>query len=139
MRVLGHPPLLLDLEAHRDSDHVIAVFQHKGHWGALATSNYSGCRYREPVYRTLRELAMSYFDSYFNLAGDRSLRRYSQPVNLERFDKHDWMTSEKNVWVIAEHLCVIPHRDLLTRAQEKRLNRVDHRNFAAGMVGHLTK
>ena len=72
--MLGHPPVLVDLEAHRDTDHVLAVFRQDGHWGALASSNYSGCRYREPVYRTLRELAMSYFDTYFNLARERTLR-----------------------------------------------------------------
>ncbi|MBI2519557.1 MAG: hypothetical protein HYV97_04045 [Bdellovibrio sp.] len=139
LRVLGHPPLLLDLEAHRDTDHVLAVFQLDGHWGALASSNYSGCRYREPVYRTLRELAMSYFDTYFNLARERTLRRYSRPVNLRRFDAHEWMTSEKDVWMIAEYLCEISHRNLLTRSQEKRLNRIDLRNFEAGLVRHRTK
>ena len=82
LRVLGYPPLLLDLEAEQDTDHVIAVFKVQGHWGALAKSNFNGCRYREPVYRTLRELALSYFNIYFNLRGERTLRRYSRPVNL---------------------------------------------------------
>ncbi|HAZ14743.1 MAG: hypothetical protein A2X86_10420 [Bdellovibrionales bacterium GWA2_49_15] len=139
LRVLGHPPLIVDFEAHRDSDHVLAVFRQDGHWGALASSNYSGCRYREPVYRTLRELAMSYFDTYFNLARERSLRRYSRPVNLGRFDTYDWVTTENDLWLIAEHLCEIPHCNLLTRAQEKRLNRIDVRNFEAGLVRHRSK
>ena len=67
LRMIGHPPLLLDLEAVRDDDHVLAIFRLRGHWGAVAKSNYSGLRYREPVYRTLRELAMSYFEHYYNL------------------------------------------------------------------------
>lgn len=67
LRVIGYPPLILDLEAQHDTDHVIAVYQVDGHWGALAKSNYTGCRYREPVYRSLRELTLSYFDTYFNL------------------------------------------------------------------------
>ena len=68
LRMLGHPPLLLDLEAVRDDDHVLAIFQHRGHWGALAKSNYSGLRYREPVYRTLaRACDESYFEHYYNL------------------------------------------------------------------------
>jgi len=66
LRVLGFPPLIFDLEAERDTDHVLAIFKARGHWGAVATSNFTGCRYREPVYRTLRELALSYFNIYFN-------------------------------------------------------------------------
>jgi len=82
----------LDLEAVNDTDHVLAIFKVRGCWGAVAKSNFSGCRYREPVYRTLRELAMSYFNIYFNLRGERTLRRYSQPVDLSRFDDRHWMT-----------------------------------------------
>src|SRR2546426_10405548 len=67
LRVLGFPPLIFDLEADRDTDHVIAIFKVRGHWGAVAKSNSTGCRYREPVYRNLRELAMSYFNIYFQL------------------------------------------------------------------------
>ena len=139
LRVLGFPPLILDLEADRDTDHVIAVFKSRGHWGVVAKSNFTGCRYREPVYRTLRELALSYFPIYFNLRGERTLRRYSQPVNLARFDRLDWMTSEKPIWFIAEYLCDIPHRRLLKRGLEKHLTRVDRRTWASEMVGHQKK
>src|ERR1035441_4805378 len=104
LRMLGHPPLLLDLEAVRDDDHVLAIFRDRGHWGALAKSNYSGLRYREPVYRTLRELAMSYFEHYFNLKREKTLRNYSRPVNLRRFDSIHWMTAEEDVWTIPEYL-----------------------------------
>src|SRR5438105_11192058 len=136
LRVLGFPPLILDLEADQDTDHVIAVFKSRGHWGAVAKSNFTGCRYREPVYRTLRELALSYFPIYFNLRGERTLRRYSRPVNLARFDRLDWMTSEKPIWFIAEHLCEIPHIRLLTPAMAKRLTHVDLRTVKGEMVGH---
>src|SRR5437773_182450 len=95
LRVLGFPPLLWDLEAVNDTDHVLAIFKVRGCWGAVAKSNFSGCRYREPVYRTLRELAMSYFNIYFNLRGERTLRCYSQPVDLSRFDDRHWMTSNR--------------------------------------------
>ena len=107
LRMLGHPPLLLDLEAVRDDDHVLAIFRLRGHWGALAKSNYSGLRYREPVYRTLRELVMSYFEHYYNLQQEKTLRRYSRPVNLRRFDSMGWMTAEEDVWPIPEYLCTI--------------------------------
>src|ERR1700758_108950 len=71
LRANGFPPLLLDLEAERDTDHVVAIFRVNRHWGALAKSNYTGCRWREPVYRSLRELSMSYFNLYFNLRRER--------------------------------------------------------------------
>jgi hypothetical protein len=139
LRVLGFPPLIFDLEAEQDTDHVVAIFKVRGHWGAVAKSNFSGCRYREPVYRTLRELAMSYFNTYFNLRFERTLRRYSRPVNLARFDHLNWMTTEKPVWFIAEHLCEIPHISLLTSRMEKNLTRLDPRSVRAEMVGHKKK
>jgi len=137
LRMLGHPPLLFDLEAVRDDDHVLAIFRIRGHWGALAKSNYSGLRYREPVYRTLRELAMSYFEQYFNLRKEKTLRGYSRPVNLSRFDSLGWMTSEPDVWAIPKYLCAIPHTPLLPPALVPRLGRVDDRLFAAGLVGRV--
>jgi hypothetical protein len=139
LRTLGLPPLLLDLEGEQDSDHVIAVFKQRGHWGAIAKSNFAGLRHREPVYRTLRELAMSYFEMYFNLRGDRSLRTFSQPVDLRRFDDLDWMTTERDIWFIPEHLLEISHTRLLTPAMAKRLHRVGERSLAAGLVGHRWK
>jgi hypothetical protein len=139
LRVLGFPPLIFDLEADRDTDHVVAIFRSRGHWGAVAKSNFTGCRYREPVYRTLRELALSYFNIYFNLRGERTLRRYSRPVNLARFDHLHWMTTEKDIWFVAEHLCEIPHRSLLKRGVEKDLTRVDARTMQSELLGHRKK
>ena len=135
LRVHGFPPLLLDLEAVRDDDHVLAIFRVRGHWGAVAKSNYSGLRFREPVYRTLRELAMSYFEHYYNLRKEKTLRRYSRPVNLKRFDGIGWMTAEADVWAIPEHLCTIPHTPLVPPRLLAGLGRVDERLFAAGLVG----
>ena len=137
LRVLGYPPLLLDFEAVQDTDHVIAVYRRGGHWGAIAKSNYSGLRERVPAYRTLRELAMSYFDDYFNLRGERTLRSYSRPVSLARFDRAHpgWMVSESDLWFIPEHLLVIRHRRLLPAAVVRALTRVDRRTFQAGLVG----
>src|SRR5947199_473686 len=139
LRVLGFPALLWDLEAVNDTDHVLAIFKVRGCWGAVAKSNFSGCRYREPVYRTLRELAMSYFHIYFNLRAERTLRRYSQPVDLARFDRRNWMTSKKDIWFIAEYLCDISHRPLLGRGLDKHLTRVDARTWKSEMVGHRKK
>lgn len=135
LRALGFPPLVFDLEAERDTDHVVAIYQVRGHWGAIAKSNYTGCRWRDPVFRSLRELAMSYFDVYFNLRGERSLRTYSQPVNLARFDRRHWMTHEGSVWFIAEHLLHISHTPLLKPWMAKNLARLDERSFQAGTLG----
>ncbi|MEA2662952.1 MAG: hypothetical protein QOH08_2524 [Chloroflexota bacterium] len=139
LRAIGRPPLIIDFEAEGDTDHVLAVFKERGHWGAVAMSNYTGCRYREPVHRTLRELAISYFDVYFNLRGDRSLRTFSRPVTLSRFDDRDWMTTEKDVWFITEYLLEISHTRLVSPAIAKRLHRVGERSLAAGLVGHRWK
>jgi hypothetical protein len=135
LRVQGFPPLLLDLEAVHDDDHVLAVFKQHGHWGAIAKSNYSGLRFREPVYRNLRELVMSYFEHYFNAARQKTLRNYSRPVNLSRFDRIGWMTAEDDLWVINDHLACIPHVALLRSGATRRLARVDDRLFAAGLAG----
>jgi hypothetical protein len=135
LRVHGFPPLLLDLEGIRDDDHVLAIFRRHGHWGAIAKSNFSGLRFREPVYRTLRELAMSYFEHYYNLAGEKTLRTYSRPVQLRRFDPLGWMTAEDDVWEIPEYLTRIPHTQLLNRRLIRRLNHVDARLQAAGRLG----
>jgi hypothetical protein len=137
LRQLGHPPLLLDLEAVRDDDHVLAIFRVRGHWGAVAKSNYSGLRYREPVYRTLRELVMSYLEHYYNLKGEKTLRGYSRPVNLTRFDSIGWMTAKEDVWAVPEYLCTIAHTPVFPKGLVPRQRHVDDRLFAAGLVGRV--
>jgi hypothetical protein len=137
LRVQGHPPLILDLEAVQDDDHVLAVFRQNGRWGAVARSNYSGLRFREPVHPTIESLVLSYFESYFNLRGEKTLRRYSRPFNVSRFDRIDWMTSEKDLWEIPEALCDIPHRALLPSRVVRSLSTVDRRLFHAGLVGRV--
>lgn len=135
LRVQGHPPLIVDLEAVRDDDHVLAVFRSGGLWGAVARSNYSGLRFREPLYRTIRELVLSYFESYFNLRREKTLRRFSRPVNLSRFDRRGWMTAEEDLWDIPEHLVSIRHETLLPARAAAKLSPVDRRQFLAGLVG----
>jgi hypothetical protein len=138
LRVLGFPPLLVDLEAVQDSDHVVAVFRVRGHWGAIAKSNFSGLRFREPVYRTPRELALSYFEDYMNLRGERTLRAFSRPLDLARFDRRrpGWMTSDEDLWWIAERLVDLPHVRLLTPAMVRGLSTVGRRSLRAGLIGY---
>ena len=135
LRVQGQRPLLLDLEAVFDDDHVLALFRSNGCWGSIARSNYSGLRFREAIHPTIRSLVLSYFESYFNLRRQKTLRRYSYPVDLSRFDRIDWMTTEEDLWEIPEHLADIPHRRLLPGRIERHLSPVDRRMFEAGLVG----
>ena len=137
LRRLGHPPLLVDLEAVRDTDHVLAVYRDNGHWGAVAKSDYSGLRSREPVYRTVRELVMSYFEHYFNPAGEKTLRAYSRPVNLSQFDRHSWVTSEEDVWIVPNYLCDLKHTPIVSKAMLKKVAPMDKRLYAAGRLGGL--
>jgi hypothetical protein len=139
LRMNGYPPLIWDLEAEHDTDHVIAIYRVDGCWGAVAKSNFTGCRFREPVYRSLRELAMSYFNIYHNMRRERTLRTFSRPVLMKRFDHLNWMTTEKPVWFVAEYLLTIPHTRLLTDKQVKRLHRVDRRLFRAECVERTVK
>jgi hypothetical protein len=135
LRVHGHPPLVVDLEAVRDDDHILAVFKQNGGWGAIAKSNYAGLRFREPVYRTIRELVMSYFEHYYNLKGEKTLRRYSLPLNLSRFDKMGWMTAEEDLWALNDSLLTIRHWPILTPHMERNLCKMDRRLYEAGKVG----
>lgn len=130
-RVHGRPPLILDLSARRDHDHVIAVFKEHDRWGAVSMSQFNSLRYREPVFRTLRELVLSFFPFYYNFSGSKSLRSYSRPVNMKRFDGIAWMTSEEPVWDVPSYLCEIPHTDLLTPEIERSLRPI-HRDIMFG-------
>ena len=139
LRANGYPPTVIDLEAEHDTDHVIAVYKQNQHWGAISKSNYSGLGFREPIFRSLRELVMSYFDAYFNLRRERSLRTFSNPVNLARFDRLNWMTTDQPVWFVAEYLLTIRHFPLLKPHMAKRLHLLDDRSFRAGCVGRAEK
>jgi len=135
LRLNGHPPLLMDLEAVHDDDHVLAIYREGGLWGSIAKSNFAGLRFRAPVYRTLRELALSYFEHYYNLRGERTLRSYSVPVDLTRLDSQHWMTSEEDVWCVPEYLIAARHYPLFPDKVARALPRLDRRSFEAGMHG----
>lgn len=135
LRVNGQPPLLMDLEGVHDDDHVVALYREHGLWGGIAKSNFAGLRFRAPVYRSLRELAMSYFEHYYNLRRERTLRAYSRPVNLSRLDGERWMTSEEDVWCVPELLIAARHYPLFPHKVARKLPRLDRRSFEAGMHG----
>jgi len=137
LRNLGYPPLVVDLMAHNDDDHVIAVYKKNGHWGAIAKSNFTTLRFRESVYRTIRELIISYIDFYFNTIGDKSLRSYSRPINLSRFDKFNWMTTDEDIDFIGDYLFKVKHINILTPQMTRNLSKADKDVLKAGMLGSV--
>jgi len=135
LRRLGHLPLIVDLTAENDDDHIIAVFRADGYWGAVAKSNTTVLRFREPVYRTLRELAMSYFDLYYNLNGQKTLRSYSRTIDLSRFDDRDWETTDNDLEFIGDYTYSVRHYPLITPEQAKKLSDVPKYLYDAGFSG----
>ena len=122
LRSLGHRPLIVDLIAVNDDDHVIAIFKQNDHYGAIAKSNTTTLRFREPVYRSLRELIMSYFDFYINILGYKTLRSYSNPVNLSMFDKYNWVSTNEDLEFIGDYLYKIKHHKIINRKMISSLN-----------------
>jgi len=135
LRRLGYPPLIVDLSAENDDDHIIAVFRQGNCWGAIAKSNTTVLRFREPVYRSLRELAMSYFDLYYNLNSHKSLRSYSRAMDLSRFDDRNWETTDEDLEFIGDYTYTVRHYPLLTKKQILSLNKVPKYLYDAGFSG----
>jgi hypothetical protein len=126
LRRIGFKPLVLDIESTaKDFDHVVAPFQLDGCWGAISKTNHGVLRYREPVYKTIRELSMSYFHEYFLADGKKTMRSYSVPLDLSRFDKIGWETAEEDLWEIPNTLSDSKHFSILSRSQVARLRKAD--------------
>ena len=130
----GEPPLLLDLRAKHDFDHVVALFRRGGCWGAISKTNHPQLRYRDPVYRTLRELAMSYFHEYTNKKGRLTLRSYSRAFDLRKVNPNIWVTNGSDCWDMPEMLDEIRHYPLVTRRQVHLLYRRDEMERKAGKL-----
>jgi hypothetical protein len=123
--VHGEPPLLMDLRAVRDFDHVVALFRRRGRWGAISKTNGAFLRWREPVYRSLRELALSYFHEYTNKLHHKTLREYSLPFDLRRVDPAVWVRGDKNAWSVCEALDELRHFPLVDAHHMKSVTRRD--------------
>jgi hypothetical protein len=129
------PPLVVNMRSYNDDDHVLAVFRQNEAWGCVAKSNYTVLRFREPVYRNIRELMMSYFDVFFNPIGEKTLRAYSVPFNLSRFDKQNWMTTEEDISWIGDALDKARHYKVMTPEQLRDLQLTDPALVKAGLLG----
>jgi hypothetical protein len=135
LRRLGFPPLVVDIYAERDDDHMLAIWQRDGCWGALAKSNFVGLRFREAVYQSLRELVMSYFEAFYNVLGEKSLRGFTVPLDLSRLDDLAWMEADDGLETIAERLDALDRTPAMTAGMVAGLSRVDPLSFQAGMLG----
>lgn len=135
LRINGYPPLLVDLTANKnDFDHVIAVFKKNKKWEAISKTNHAVLKYRDPVYNSIRELVMSYFNEYFNDDGEKTLRSFSLPINLSRFDKLGWMNAEENIFYIPEYLVSVKHFPIMTKEQIHSLRKADEIEIKAGKI-----
>lgn len=133
---IGHPPLITDIIPNdNDDDHILALYRVRGHWGAVAKSNYTGLRFREPVYRTLRELIMSYFEVFFNAIGEKTMRAYTRPLNLTAFERRHWMTNDDALDAIGERLDEVRKFKPLTPGMIRALSFADDRSVQAGLLG----
>lgn len=130
-----YDPYLIDLCARDDDDHMLCAFRWRGLWGAVAKSNFPGLRFREPIFRTPRELVLSYFEFYFNMDRAKSLRSYSKPFRLPSVARLDWQCDDSVGDTIVEMLSSLPHYNLLEDRRARFLRRVDARLFRSQLVG----
>jgi hypothetical protein len=135
LQFIGYKPLIVDMLAVNDDDHVIAVYKEDGHWGAVAKSNFTSLRFREPVYRSLRELVMSYYDFFFNIYGVKSLRSYSLPFDLTMFEPRHWATTDEDLEYIGDKIESLHHFPLVTKKMIKKLSKASDTMMKAGMLG----
>ena len=139
LQFIGYKPLIVDMRAINDDDHVIAVFKVNGHWGAVAKSNFTSLRFREPVYRSLRELVMSYYDFFFNVDGYKSLRSYSRPFDLTLFESRNWATTDEDLEYIGDKIESLHHYSVVTRKMIKNLYKASDSMLQAGLLGSRTE
>ena len=121
----GEKPLILVLRASsKDFDHVVALYKIDGFWGAISKTNYPVLRFRDPVYKSVRELVMSYFHEYaISKNGVKTLRDYSKPFDLSKVDPA-WVTDEEELWDLAIALDESPHVKILSKKQIQKLRKL---------------
>ncbi len=135
--IRGEKPLIMNLSAREgrgDVDHVVTLYKRGDRWGAISKTNHATIRFRDPVYKTLRELALSYFHEWFlNSTGEKTLECYSRPYNLSTLDTA-WITSKEDLWHIAEALGSAPHTFLVPKGNWKHVRRADSMELKAGRL-----
>lgn len=136
LRRNGELPIILDLlpDAGKDDDHVLTIYKRNNRFGALAKSNYTGLRLREPIYRSLRELVMSYFEQFFNVDGEKTLRAYTRPIDLRAYDQYEWMWSDIGVDLIEKRFYNLKRISVIDQKMASSLTSVDKISYQAGMM-----
>jgi hypothetical protein len=139
LKMHGYKPLLMDLRTTPyDYDHIVALFKKDGYWGGITKTNHAVLRYREPIYRDVRELAVSYFHEYLLDNGEKTLREYSEPFDLDKWQQKNqptnWITSEKDLWNLEKAIDRSPHHKLLNRKQIAGLRKADDLEIKAGKL-----
>lgn len=131
----GEPPLLFDLRAKGDDDHVVALYKRHGYWGAISKTNHASLRFRDPIYKTLRELALSYFHEYFvNSTGQKVLREYSsQPFDLRHYDDN-WLTTEEDLTMVVADLDHARHSTIIPKRNQRFIRPADSMERRAGQL-----
>ena len=131
----GEKPLLMDFQNSGDEDHVIALYKRNGYWGAISKTNHSTLRYRDPVYKTLRELALSYFHEYWRQKdGKKTLVAFSsQPFDLRKYGKK-WITAEEDLFSMVDDIDNAPHTKIIPKKNKKFLRRADKMERRAGKI-----
>ncbi len=137
LRRIGFKPMIVDMQAVRDDDHVIAIFKKNGYFGAIAKSNFAGLRFREPIYKTVRELVMSYFELFYNVNKEKTLRRFSVPLNLSPYKNFEF--EDETMEAIGLKLSYLPVKKLMTLSQIRSLQHVDERSYKSGLMGANAK
>ena len=138
LHLIGYPPLIINMFPNeRDDEHLVAIFRKYGAWGAVGKSNLVGLRYLEPIHRTLRELMISYFEQYFNVAGEKTMRTYTRPLRLTAFARSSWMTEDPAMDTIADSLERMKRHSLVTKEMIRGLAKVDPRSYEAGLKGSI--
>jgi hypothetical protein len=123
--VNGERPLVMHLKAVNDYHHVITLFRRSGHWGAVSKTNAVYLRYRDPIYRNYRELALSFMHEYANRRGQKTLRAFSRPLDLSTIDPKLWISAEEDCWKVHDRLYYLPHTRILSTAQARQLRVFD--------------
>jgi hypothetical protein len=134
-RRLGYPSLIVEMTSENDDNHVLAVYRKNGFWGAVAKSIFPGLRSRQPVYRTIRELVLSYFEFYYNLKCQLTLRGFSAPLDLKKLDEKEWMLKDEAIALVGKALDNTRHFPLFPSRLGRKLAKIDTWTFRAGMLG----
>ncbi len=134
LRELGHEPRIMWMDAVEDDGHCVALYESGGRWGSVAKSNFTTLRSREPVY-SYEALGLSYFDGFYNVYGKRTMRAFTVPIDLERFEARGWRFSGGKLLYVDRVIDSAPRAWKLPRGKSKEISPVSEDIRQAGLLG----